>query len=208
MESTLSEPPLDIIVAEDEAITRYRLIASLEEMGHTVRAFSDGLKAWEAFEKQPARVIISDWEMPGLTGPEFCQRVRTAERRDYTYFILVTAMKTGDIDYQIASDAGTDDFLMKPLTTDSLWRRLRVAKRILGFNKEIGQLKELIPICAYCRQVREDDDYWSTIEHYIQEHTRSKFSHGICPQCYAKVMRDFEKEKAESAAGREHTCTH
>jgi CheY-like chemotaxis protein len=146
MTNPFAETPLDIIVAEDEPITRRRLLASLEAMGHTVRAFSDGLKAWEAFERQPSRVIISDWQMPGMDGPEFCRLVRARETTEYTYFILVTAMQTEDTDYEIASDAGTDDFLTKPLKSESLWRRLRVARRILGFNKEIKQLKELIPI--------------------------------------------------------------
>jgi CheY-like chemotaxis protein len=84
MPITHSEPPLEIIVAEDEAITRYRLVAALEMMGHPVRAFGDGLQAWEAFQQQPTRIIIRDWEMPGLSGPEFCQRVRTADRSDYS----------------------------------------------------------------------------------------------------------------------------
>ena len=202
MNNVPAEPPLDIIIAEDEPITRHRLFTSLSAMGHTVRPFADGLKAWEAFERQPARVIISDWQMPGLDGPDLCQRVRALELQDYTYFILVTAMQTEDEQYQIASDAGTDDFLSKPLTTESLWRRLRVARRILNYNKEVRQLKELIPICAYCRQVREDDDYWSTIEQYVQEHTNSRFSHGICPQCFSKVMHDFERERTRPSGFR------
>jgi hypothetical protein len=52
--------------------------------------------------------------------------------------------------------------------------------------------------------VREDDDYWSTIEHYVQEHTTSRFSHGICPQCYTKVMRDFEKAEANYGVPKEY----
>ncbi len=194
------ETALDIIVAEDEPITRRRLVTSLQTMGHEVRAFTDGLAAWEAFQLQPACVIISDWQMPGIDGPEFCRRIRAEERREYVYFILVTAMQTEEVDYQTASDAGTDDFLVKPLTTDSLWRRLRVARRILGFNKEIGQLKDLIPICSYCRQVRQDDNFWSSIEHYVEEQTGSRFTHGICPQCYAKIASDFEKERTAQRA--------
>ena len=198
MNNKTSEPPLDILVAEDEPITRRRLVTALEAMGHGVRAFADGLEAWGAFEQQPSRVVISDWQMPGMEGPELCQRIRAQEKTEYTYFILVTAMQTEEREYQIASDAGTDDFLSQPLTPASLWRRLRVASRILGFTKEIGQLKELIPICAYCHQVREDDNFWSNLEHYVQAHTSSRFSHSICPQCYAKVISDFEKEKAAS----------
>ncbi len=191
---------LDIIIAEDEPITRRRLITMLTTMGHKVRAFENGKAAWEAFDAQPSRVIISDWQMPEMDGVELCGRVRAREQTEYTYFILVTAERTEEADCDNASYAGTDDFLSKPLTSVSLWRRLRVAKRILGFTREIGQLKALIPICAYCRQIREDDDFWSNIEQYVQAHTGSRFSHGICPQCYDKVIRDMENEVAQIAA--------
>lgn len=195
-----SDNSLDIIVAEDDTITRTRLVSMLERMGHQVRAFTNGRQAWDEFSAIPARVVISDWLMPEMDGPELCAKVRARARTDYTYFILVTATQTTDADYETASQAGTDDFLSKPLTSASLWRRLRVAKRILGFTKEIGQLKDLIPICAYCRQIREDDNFWSNIEQYIQVHTGSRFSHGICPQCYEKVVRDFDKAAQAKAA--------
>lgn len=202
MSNPLADAFLDIIIAEDEPITQRRLTVMLEAMGHKVRAFSNGREAWEAFDLQPSRVVISDWLMPEMDGTDFCSRVRAREKTEYTYFILVTAAQTEEADYEAASQSGTDDFLSKPLSSVALWRRLRVAKRILGFTKEIGQLKELIPICMYCRQIREDDDFWSNLEDYIQEHTASRFSHGICPQCHDKVMRDFERGRAgaETAA--------
>ena len=196
MSSPTSDTNLDIIIAEDEPITRRRLAVMLEAMGHKVRAFANGRDAWEAFDLQPSRVVISDWLMPEMDGTDFCSRIRAREKTEYSYFILVTAAQTEEADCEAASHAGTDDFLSKPLTSVALWRRLRVAKRILGFTKEIGQLKDLIPICMYCRQIREDDDFWSNIEEYIQAHTASRFSHGVCPQCYDKVMRDFEREKS------------
>lgn len=49
---------------------------------------------------------------------------------------------------------------------------------------EVRQLKEIIPICSYCRQVRDDENYWHSVEAYVSNQTRSKFSHGICPDCY------------------------
>lgn len=195
MNLEISETLLDIIIAEDEPITRRRLTVMLETIGHKVRAFTNGREAWEAFDLEPSRVVISDWLMPEMDGIDFCSRIRAREKTEYTYFILVTGAQTDEADCEAASQAGTDDFLSKPLTSMALWHRLRVAKRILGFTKEIGQLKDLIPICMYCRQIREDNDFWSNIEEYIQAHTASRFSHGVCPQCYDKMMRDFEREK-------------
>jgi hypothetical protein len=64
--------------------------------------------------------------------------------------------------------------------------RLGVAERILKYTAEIRRLKEMIPICVYCRKVRDEDDYWERVETYIQKETGSRFSHGACPECYEK----------------------
>ncbi len=54
---------------------------------------------------------------------------------------------------------------------------------------EVRTLQEYLPICSYCRKVRDDQNYWTQIENYITEHTGSMFSHGICPECYQKVVQ-------------------
>ena len=55
---------------------------------------------------------------------------------------------------------------------------------------EVRQLKEFLPICAYCKRIRDDQDYWQQVEKYIGDHTGSKFSHGICPECLARHFAD------------------
>ncbi len=156
----------------------------LVALGHSVQAFSNGCEAWQAFNAGEVRVIISDWMMPEMDGLELCRAVRKASGRDYAYFILVTALRTGNPDYDSAVQAGVDDFLVKPLDRDSIWRRLFVAERILNYTTQIKQLKDLIPICMYCKKIRNDSDYWQNMENYIHEHTGSDFSHGICPECF------------------------
>lgn len=125
--------------------------------------------------------------------------MRERPNTEYTYFILVTAERTEEQDYEAAITAGTDDFLAKPITRDAIWRRLRVAKRILGFTKHIRQLEALIPICSYCKQVRDDEDYWKSIEEHVQTHTGSRFTHGVCPECFDRVMQEIESEPVDPA---------
>jgi sigma-B regulation protein RsbU (phosphoserine phosphatase) len=187
-----SEIPFDIIVAEDEPITRRRLTGMLTSLGHPVRAFANGRAAWESFNESPVRVVISDWQMPEMEGTELCRLVRARQHTEYTYFILITGERTEVRDYDSAISAGTDDFLTKPISRDSIWRRLRVARRILGFTKHIRQLEQLIPMCAYCKNIREDEDHWRSIEEYIQSHTDSRFTHGICPDCYGRVVQALD----------------
>ena len=126
--------------------------------------------------------------MPKVDGLELCQKVRSRPKTDYTYFILLTAINTGRENLRKAMDAGIDDFLTKPLDREAVLMRLRVAERILEFTTQIRQLKELIPICMYCKRVRDDQDYWQQVESYIHAHTGSNFSHGICPECFNKQI--------------------
>ena len=95
--------------------------------------------------------------------------------------------RQGDENHREAMAAGVDDFLTKPLDREELETRLRVAERILGFATQVRQLKELLPICMYCKKIRDDQNYWKILEEYIHQHTGSDFSHGICPDCYETI---------------------
>jgi sigma-B regulation protein RsbU (phosphoserine phosphatase) len=98
-------------------------------------------------------------------------------------------------------DSGVDDFLTKPLDRELLRTRLFVASRILRYTMEIGVLQDLIPICSYCSKVRDGEDYWQRVETYIRERTGSRFSHGVCPECYDQQVKLLEKEMAECGFG-------
>jgi CheY-like chemotaxis protein len=154
---------------------------------------ASGSEAWEKFDADPVRVIVSDWMMPGLDGLQLCQKVRERPKTEYTYFVLLTAIHTGRDNLRQAMDAGVDDFLTKPLDREAIFMRLRVAERILEFTKQIRMLKLLIPICMYCKRVRDDTDYWDQVENYIHTHTGSNFSHGICPTCFDQQMSNLSR---------------
>ena len=102
---------------------------------------------------------------------------------EYTYFILLTANNPGRENLRAAMAAGIDDFVSKPLDREAIYMRLRVAARILDFTTQIRVLKDLIPICMYCKKVRDDTDYWQQVDTYIHTCTGTNFSHGICPTC-------------------------
>ncbi len=104
------------------------------------------------------------------------------KRPDYCYFILLTA-KVGRASYMEGMDAGADDYLTKPLNTEELKVRLKVAERILGLHSQIQTLRSILPICAWCKKVRDDDTLWHNVEDYIASHTTIDLSHSICPDC-------------------------
>lgn len=184
---------MKILIAEDDVIAEKVLRLTLQVSGHEVVTARTGTEAWEMFDRDPVRVIISDWMMPGLDGLQLCQKVRQRPKTDYTYFILLTAINTGRDNLRQAMNAGIDDFLTKPLDREAILMRLNVAERILEFTTQIRALKELIPICMYCKRVRDDSNYWEQVEHYIHEHTGSNFSHGICPQCFDQQVGNYSR---------------
>jgi phosphoserine phosphatase RsbU/P len=172
-----------ILIAEDDPVSLRILQVALESDGHEVVTSRSGAEAWEQLAVAPVRVIVSDWMMPEMDGLELCRRVRGRPKADYTYFILLTANHTSRENLRAAMDAGIDDFLTKPLDREAIYMRLRVAARILDFTTQIRALKELIPICMYCKRVRDDTDYWQQVDTYIHTCTGTNFSHGICPAC-------------------------
>lgn len=177
-----------ILAVEDDLVSRAILRKALHRLGHDVVEAGDGEAAWNLLEREPVRVVVSDWMMPRLDGLGLCRRIRGQIGGEYVYFILLTGNDATDDNQRTAADAGVDDFLTKPLVLTEPWTRLRVAERILRYTTQVRQLEELMPICTYCKKIRDDQNYWQQIEGYINERTGSEFSHSICPDCYTRVV--------------------
>lgn len=189
-----------ILTVEDDPVARAVLGQTLRKLGHQVVEAGNGLEALDQLQREPVRVVVSDWVMPEMDGLELCRRVRARPEADYVYFILLTS-QSGSVDNQRESiEAGVDDFLTKPLSGQEIWMRLRVAERILRFATQVRQLEAFLPICGYCKKVRDDGNYWQQIESYINERTGTDFSHSVCPDCYQKVVvPELEQLKKMSA---------
>ena len=199
--------PVKILAVEDDPVARAILRQALIRLGHEVVDACDGVEALKVLEKEPVRVIVSDWMMPEMDGLGLCRAVRGRVHADYVYFILLTG-READVDNQReAIEAGVDDFLTKPLDLQEIWMRLRVAERILRFATEVRQLEAFLPICGYCKKVRDDQNYWQQIESYINERTGTDFSHSVCPDCYQRVVMP-ELDKLRSAAGKSPSKPH
>jgi sigma-B regulation protein RsbU (phosphoserine phosphatase) len=188
-----------ILLAEDDPVARAVLRQALRKLGHETVEAADGAEALKKLASDPVRVIVSDWMMPELDGLGLCRAVRARVGADYVYFILLTGQSPSDENQREAIEAGVDDFLTKPLDVQEIWMRLRVAERILRFATQVSQLEAFLPICGYCKKVRDDQNYWQQIEGYINARTGTDFSHSVCPDCYQRVvLPEIAKVRAAS----------
>ncbi len=191
-----------VLVAEDDTISRRIVVAALARGGNQVVEAKDGLQAWDVLQDPNApRLAILDWMMPGLDGVQLCRDLKGANDGRTRYLILVTS-KAECQDVVKGLEAGADDYMIKPFDAEELRARVRVGFRVLDLQEKLthrvdeleqalGQIKQLqglLPICSYCKKIRDDGNYWQQVEEYIGNHSEVKFSHGICPACYEKEM--------------------
>ena len=125
-----------ILIAEDDAVSRLILQTAVERSGHACSVAGDGAEAWELYRREHPDVLITDWMMPGLEGPELARRIRETAS-PYCYVILLTAL--GDHEHVlVAMKAGADDYLTKPLNRDELEARLVVASRVTALHSRLA----------------------------------------------------------------------
>jgi len=201
---------LRILVAEDDAVTRKILEVTLGRLRFDVIAAVDGNAAWHALEtlkgKDAPELVVLDWMMPGLEGIEICRRLRTTPGFELVYIILLTSRDSKeDLAYGLA--AGANDYIAKPFDSVELESRVRVGERMVKLQRSlaarvteleaalahVSKLQGLLPICSYCKKVRNETNYWEQVDSYLSSHSDLKLTHGICPQCLEKVMKELEE---------------
>ncbi|MEO0248372.1 MAG: response regulator [candidate division WOR-3 bacterium] len=194
---------MKILIADDDAISRRVLEATLRKRGYEVIVSCDGTEAWKVLQSEEAPPLaILDWMMPGLDGIEVCRKVREVFSPTPTYIILLTARGQKE-DIVAGLEAGADDYITKPFDRGELLARVQVGERVVQLQRnladrvreledalsQVKQLQGLLPICSYCKKIRDDQDYWEQVEDYISKHTEVQFSHGICPDCYEQHVK-------------------
>jgi len=134
----------EVLLAEDDPVYRQILQRWLEAWGYRVTTARDGAEAWQLLQQESApHLLILDWMMPSIEGPELCRRIRGRDKSPSPYILLVTA-KDGKEDIIDGLDAGADDYVTKPCAIGELRARVGVGQRTLKLQDElIGALEEL-----------------------------------------------------------------
>jgi sigma-B regulation protein RsbU (phosphoserine phosphatase) len=192
-----------VVIAEDESISRQLLERALTDWGHEPVSAFDGVEAWKILQSDGApKLAILDWCMPGMDGVEICRRMGETPDPEPAYIILLTG-RNAKADVVTGLRAGANDYVTKPFDRDELRARLNVGRKVVELQHilasrvrelevaltQVRSLEGLLPICSYCKKIRDDHNYWQQVETYLLDRAGVRFSHGICPECLEREMK-------------------
>src|SRR3954468_16458904 len=197
-----------ILVADDDPVARTLLASSLGKLGFDVTTASDGAAAWRILENDegmpPPELVMLDWMMPAMNGIELCRRLQNTPGFELVYVILLTS-RSGKEDLATGLAAGANDYITKPFHPAELEARVRGGERVVRLQTALAaqvrdleealghvrRLQGLLPICSYCKMVRNEQNYWEQVERYIITRSDLELTHSVCPNCLERVMKQM-----------------
>jgi len=171
-----------VLIVDDNPENRKILGSLLVQNGYEVGVSTDGFKALEFVEKIEPDLILLDVMMPGMSGYEVCEKLKSDVRKKHIPIIFLTA-KAETEDIVKGFEVGGVDYVTKPFNSAELLARVKT-------HIEIKTLRGLLPIYSSCKKIRNDEGFWESLEAYMNEHTDSQLSHSICPDCMKKLYGD------------------
>ncbi len=200
---------ISILVVDDRPENLVATQGTLDCLGYPVMTAGSGNEALALMLEHDFAVVLLDVQMPEMDGFETAELMRRNRRTQHIPIVFVTAISKERKFVFKGYEAGAVDYLFKPIEPEILRSKVEVfcqlatqRKRIEAQRqqlaeqlKEIQTLRDIIPICCYCKQIRDDQGYWESVENYMRRQSGARFSHGICPGCFEKHFpEEFEDE--------------
>jgi YesN/AraC family two-component response regulator len=207
--------PGSVLYVEDDETTRGALGASLARRVESLFVAENGRAGLETFAREAPDVVITDITMPELDGLAMARTIK--ERSPHTPIIVTTAYS--DTQYVMeAIEVGIDGYVLKPVDFPRLFGLVRRNLAIVDHERQaarhleeqrklleelqaaaakIKTLSGLLPICAGCKKIRNDEGDWTQLEKYLASRANVSFSHGMCPECVRTHYPDLAQEPGE-----------
>lgn len=193
---------MNVLIADDHETNRRLLRALLKADGYDVVEVANGKEALEFLRNATAPVVgLIDWEMPEMEGIEVCRQARAMETPPL--FLILVTVRDSKQDVVAGLLGGANDYITKPFDRTELLARVKIGAQMVELQRSltehveelqealirVKQLGGLLPICSYCKKIRDDQNYWQQVEAYVGRHSEAKFSHSICPDCYERIVK-------------------
>ena len=187
-----SEKP-KILVVDDNSLNLQLVASTLAENGYEPVVTTSGVQALDFLQKETSELILLDVMMPKMDGFEVCRRIKSNDKLKALPVIFLT-VKTEIEDLLRGFELGAVDYICKPFNVLELLARIKLHLELKWAREEIKTLRDILPICSFCKKIRDDKGYWTKVEEYIIRHTDMQFSHGICLECAKEHYPEFYDE--------------
>lgn len=186
-----------IILAVDDTSEHLELLAKvLEGNGYEPCLAADGPQALEQAVSAKPDLILLDVLLPGMDGMEVCRRLK-ADPATLEVPVIFLTCKSDSSDIMAGFEVGAVDYVAKPFRIPELLARVRVHVELRRATQEIRTLRGILPTCAYCKRIRDEQGAWHTLESFVTGRTEARFSHGICQDCIPLYFPDFGEGAAK-----------
>ena len=199
-----------ILIVDDVPENVEILYSVLEQDNYRFAIALNAAEMYKAIEKEVPDLVLLDVMLPDGDGFSLAEDILSVHSDRYLPIIFITARAHLE-DKVRGFEAGGVDYITKPFDEAEVSVRVKThvelklareqqATLILQLQQaleEVKQLRGIIPICAHCKKVRNDDGYWMQVEHYVSEHSEAEFSHGLCPACMNEMYSHLSDEEEE-----------
>ena len=175
-----------VLIVDDNSQNLRFLGKMMAENGYEPAMARSGAQALEFVLKEKPELILLDIMMPEMDGYEVCKELKSDKITANIPVIFLTA-KTEIDDLVKGFEVGAVDYVTKPFKSAELLARIKTHIELKRAREEIQTLRGIIPICARCKKIRDDEGFWKQIEIYIEKHSDAMFSHGLCPDCSNEI---------------------
>lgn len=200
---------ISILVVDDEAITLFATARLLRSAGYTVFEAESGEGCLSLAREKKPDLILLDVQLPDIIGYEVCRQIKSDDELRQSYVVLLSGVMISSDNQSEGLEIGADGYLTRPIANRELLARVQAMVRIIRAERErdllikklqealatIKTLSGMLPICASCKNIRNDQGYWEEVELYVKKHSTAEFTHGICPTCCKKLYGDINIEE-------------
>jgi DNA-binding response OmpR family regulator len=190
-----------ILIIEDSPTNLQVIGQALKGENYDLAIATNGKEGIQLAENLLPDLILLDIMMPVVDGFEVCQKLKDGEKTKEIPIIFLTARGNSD-DVIKGFKLGAVDYVTKPFSSHELLARIhthvtlkQTIEKLRKALSEVKTLKGLLPICAKCKKVRDDDGYWQSVEKYIATRTEASFTHSICPDCLQDLYPEYYEKK-------------
>jgi len=190
-----------VILVVDDNVENLKVIAStLDRYGFSAAVAMNADECFSFLSREKPELILMDVMMPGTDGFDLCAQLKRSPAYKEIPVIFLTARADSE-DAVRGLQAGAVDYVVKPFNPAELLARVRTHVELKHAREEIKTLRGVLPVCANCKSIRDEDGVWLSFEKYLHRHTEAELSHGMCPVCVRKLYPAIA-DKVLGVAGR------